>query len=149
MLRRRPNSLTPLETRTPSFFHIMFNLARGLKWKKSNCNQYTLRYNVYFHIRSLINPLTPLVSAHSSTATDLSWDRLQFELQFGLFVFILLDKDLKLEGRYLWVLFHTYLALATHSIATSEVPDTTLVFWGAMTMMGAIGSAGPPTSVET
>lgn len=42
-----------------------------------------------------------------------------------------------------------HLALATHSMVTSEVPLTTLVFLGAMMMVGAIGSAGPPTSGDT
>lgn len=41
-----------------------------------------------------------------------------------------------------------YLALATHSIVTSEVPVTTLVFLGGMMMVGAMGSAGPPTSID-
>lgn len=41
---------------------------------------------------------------------------------------------------------HVYLALATHSIVTSDVPVTTLVFLGGMMMVGAMGSAGPPTS---
>lgn len=40
-----------------------------------------------------------------------------------------------------------YLALATHSIVTSVVPVTTLVFLGGMMMVGAMGSAGPPTSI--
>lgn len=40
----------------------------------------------------------------------------------------------------------THLALATHSMVTSEVPATTLVFLGGMMMVGAMGSAGPPTS---
>lgn len=40
----------------------------------------------------------------------------------------------------------TYLAFATHSMVTSEVPATTLVFLGGMMMVGAMGSAGPPTS---
>lgn len=44
---------------------------------------------------------------------------------------------------------HVYLALATHSIVTSEVPVTTLVFRGGMMMVGAMGSAGPPTSRQT
>lgn len=39
-----------------------------------------------------------------------------------------------------------HLALATHSMVTSEVPATTLVFLGGMMMVGAMGSAGPPTS---
>lgn len=39
-----------------------------------------------------------------------------------------------------------HLALATHSMVTSEVPEMTLVFLGGMTMVGAMGSAGPPTS---
>lgn len=42
----------------------------------------------------------------------------------------------------------THLALATHSMVTSEVPATTLVFLGGMMMVGAMGSAGPPTSGE-
>lgn len=42
------------------------------------------------------------------------------------------------------VCFH--LALATHSMVTSDVPVTTLVFLGGMMMVGAMGSAGPPTS---
>lgn len=42
----------------------------------------------------------------------------------------------------------THLALATHSMVTSEVPATTLVFLGGMMMAGAMGSAGPPTSGE-
>lgn len=42
----------------------------------------------------------------------------------------------------------TYLALATHSRVTSEVPEITLVLRGGMMMVGAMGSAGPPTSVE-
>lgn len=41
-----------------------------------------------------------------------------------------------------------HLALATHSMVTSEVPATTLVFLGGMMMVGAMGSAGPPTSGE-
>lgn len=41
-----------------------------------------------------------------------------------------------------------HLALATHSMVTSEVPATTLVFLGGMMMAGAMGSAGPPTSGE-
>lgn len=40
----------------------------------------------------------------------------------------------------------THLALATHSMVTSEVPATTLVFLGGTMMVGAMGSAGPPTS---
>lgn len=40
----------------------------------------------------------------------------------------------------------TYLALATHSKVTSEVPETTLVLRGGIMMVGAMGSAGPPTS---
>lgn len=50
-----------------------------------------------------------------------------------------------------WVLHlveGTHLALATHSMVTSEVPATTLVFLGGMMMVGAMGSAGPPTSGE-
>lgn len=43
----------------------------------------------------------------------------------------------------------TYLALATHSRVTSEVPEITLVLRGGMMMVGAMGSAGPPTSVKT
>lgn len=43
----------------------------------------------------------------------------------------------------------THLALATHSMVTSEVPATTLVFLGGMMMVGAMGSAGPPTSEKT
>lgn len=39
-----------------------------------------------------------------------------------------------------------HLALATHSMVTSEVPEMMLVFLGGMTMVGAMGSAGPPTS---
>lgn len=39
-----------------------------------------------------------------------------------------------------------HLALATHSIVTSDVPVTTLVFLGGMMIVGAMGSAGPPTS---
>lgn len=39
-----------------------------------------------------------------------------------------------------------YLALATHSIVTSDVPVTTLVFLGGMMIVGAMGSAGPPIS---
>lgn len=42
----------------------------------------------------------------------------------------------------------TRLALATHSMVTSEVPATTLVFLGGTMMVGAMGSAGPPTSGE-
>lgn len=42
-----------------------------------------------------------------------------------------------------------YLAFATHSMVTSEVPVTTLVFLGGMMMVGAMGSAGPPTSGQT
>lgn len=42
----------------------------------------------------------------------------------------------------------SYLALATHSMVTSEVPVTTLVFLGGMMMVGAMGSAGPPTSTR-
>lgn len=45
-------------------------------------------------------------------------------------------------------LLDVYLALATHSIVTSEVPVTTLVFLGGMMIVGAIGSAGPPTSKQ-
>ena len=45
----------------------------------------------------------------------------------------------------LWCRF-SYLALATHSSVTSDVPVTTLVFLGGTTMVGAMGSAGPPTS---
>ena len=41
-----------------------------------------------------------------------------------------------------------HLALATHSMVTSEVPVTTLVFLGGMMMVGAMGSAGLPTSGE-
>lgn len=41
-----------------------------------------------------------------------------------------------------------HLALATHSMVTSEVPATTLVFLGGTMMVGAMGSAGPPTSGE-
>lgn len=44
---------------------------------------------------------------------------------------------------------NVYLAFATHSIVTSEVPVTTLVFLGGMMMVGAMGSAGPPTSRHT
>lgn len=40
----------------------------------------------------------------------------------------------------------THLALATHSSVTSEVPVTMLVLRGGMMMVGAMGSAGPPTS---
>ena len=42
----------------------------------------------------------------------------------------------------------THLALATHSMVTSELPATTLVFLGGMMMAGAMGSAGPLTSGE-
>lgn len=42
----------------------------------------------------------------------------------------------------------TYLALATHSRITSEVPAITLVLRGEIMMVGAIGSAGPPISEE-
>lgn len=42
-----------------------------------------------------------------------------------------------------------HLALATHSMVTSDVPLTTLVFLGGMMMVGAMGSAGPPTSGHT
>lgn len=34
-------------------------------------------------------------------------------------------------------------------MVTSEVPITTLVFLGGMMMVGAMGSAGPPTSGRT
>lgn len=34
-------------------------------------------------------------------------------------------------------------------MVTSEVPVTTLVFLGGTMMVGAMGSAGPPTSRET
>lgn len=40
-----------------------------------------------------------------------------------------------------------YLALATHSMMASFLPMVTLVFLGGMMMEGAMGSAGPPTSV--
>lgn len=43
--------------------------------------------------------------------------------------------------------FVGYLALATHSMMASFLPTVTLVFFGGMIMEGAIGSAGPPTSV--
>lgn len=39
--------------------------------------------------------------------------------------------------------------MATHSMVTSEVPVTTLEFLGGTMMVGAMGSAGPPTSRET
>lgn len=42
----------------------------------------------------------------------------------------------------------TYLAFATHSKVTSEVPAITLVLRGGIMMVGAMGSAGPPTSEE-
>lgn len=34
-------------------------------------------------------------------------------------------------------------------MVTSEVPVTTLVFLGGIMMVGAMGSAGPPTSGQT
>lgn len=51
-------------------------------------------------------------------------------------------------GDRVWGVNITHLALATHSRVTSEVPATTLVFLGGMMMVGAMGSAGPPTSGE-
>lgn len=42
---------------------------------------------------------------------------------------------------------NTYLALATHSMMASFLPTVTVVFFGGMMMEGAIGSAGPPTSI--
>lgn len=46
---------------------------------------------------------------------------------------------------YLFV--NTYLALATHSMMASFLPTVTVVFFGGMMMEGAMGSAGPPTSI--
>lgn len=40
-----------------------------------------------------------------------------------------------------------YLALATHSMIASFLPMVTLVFLGGMIIAGAMGSAGPPTSM--
>lgn len=40
-----------------------------------------------------------------------------------------------------------YLALATHSMMASFLPTVTLVFLGGMMIEGAMGSAGPPTSI--
>lgn len=40
-----------------------------------------------------------------------------------------------------------YLAFATHSIMASFRPTVTLVFLGGMMIEGAMGSAGPPTSI--
>lgn len=40
-----------------------------------------------------------------------------------------------------------YLALATHSMIASFLPIVTLVFLGGMMIDGAMGSAGPPTSI--
>lgn len=54
-----------------------------------------------------------------------------------------------MRANMLRVMQEVHLALATHSMVTSEVPLTTLVFLGAMIMVGAIGSAGPPTSEDT
>lgn len=55
---------------------------------------------------------------------------------------------MKSEGTVCGRVSTTHLALATHSMVTSEVPATTLVFLGGMMMVGAMGSAGPPTSGE-
>lgn len=41
-----------------------------------------------------------------------------------------------------------YLALATHSMTASFLPTVTLVFLGGMMIEGAMGSAGPPTSID-
>lgn len=41
----------------------------------------------------------------------------------------------------------TYLALATHSMTASFLPMVTLVFFGGTMIDGAMGSAGPPTSI--
>lgn len=41
-----------------------------------------------------------------------------------------------------------YLALATHSMMASFLPTVTLVFLGGMMIEGAMGSAGPPTSIR-
>lgn len=40
-----------------------------------------------------------------------------------------------------------YLALATHSMTASFLPMVTLVFFGGTMIDGAMGSAGPPTSI--
>lgn len=50
---------------------------------------------------------------------------------------------------FLGVCVKIYLALATHSMTASFLPTVTLVFLGGMMMEGAMGSAGPPTSVVT
>lgn len=44
-------------------------------------------------------------------------------------------------------LLNAYLAFATHSMMASFLPTVTVVFFGAMMMEGAMGSAGPPTSI--